>query len=151
MEVVRELRRKQDELRSDRQALIDKIAKIDTDIGSVDTVIQIYEPDHTPTKAKTRRAGTLTAFLGGLFADDNLSARILNTLRLAQTPISSHECAIRVASQKNVPEDAPECRTSRIALRSPCPVSRSLVASSRSKASAEHSSGRLPPDAFTTQ
>jgi hypothetical protein len=52
MEVVRELRRKQDELRSDRQALIDKIAKIDTDIGSVDTVIQIYEPDHTPTKAK---------------------------------------------------------------------------------------------------
>jgi hypothetical protein len=35
MEVVRELRRKQDELRSDRKALIDKIAKIDTDIAAV--------------------------------------------------------------------------------------------------------------------
>jgi hypothetical protein len=107
MEVVRELRRKQDELRSDRQVLIDQIAKIDTDIAAVDTVIQIYEPGHAPAKVKTRRAGPRGAFLGGLFADDNLSARILNTLRLAQTPISSHECEIRVASQKNVPEDDP--------------------------------------------
>jgi len=107
MEVVRELRRKQDELRSDRQDLIDKIAKIDTDIAAVDTVIQIYEPDHAPLKAKPRRAGIRSPFLGGLLTDDNLSARILNTLRLAQTPISSHECAIRVASQKNVPEDDP--------------------------------------------
>ena len=61
------------------------------------------------------RAGTFTSegclstsakrgqFLGGMFTNDNLSARILNTLRLAQAPISSHECAIRVALQKDIP------------------------------------------------
>ncbi|WP_110781541.1 hypothetical protein [Rhodopseudomonas faecalis] len=107
MDVVRELCSKHDELRSVRQELIDQIAKIDRDIAAIDTVIQIYKPDHTLTKSKTRRSSTRGTFLGGLFADDNLSARILNTLRLAQVPISSHECAIRVALQKNVPEDDP--------------------------------------------
>ena len=87
--------------------MVDQIAKIDRDIAAVDMVIQIYKSDHLPTKAQSRRAGKRGIFLGGLFAEDNLSARILNTLRLAQTPISSHECAIRAALQKDVPEDDP--------------------------------------------
>jgi hypothetical protein len=94
------LRRKQDDLKADRQALADQLAEIDRKIAAVDTVIQIYEPDHLPTKAVSRGGGKRGKSLAGLFADDNLSARILNTLRLAQTPISSHECAIRVALQK---------------------------------------------------
>lgn len=107
MDVVRELRRKQDDLKADRQALIDQIAEIDRQIAAVDTVIQIYEPGHSPLKAAAQRGRKGGQFLGGLFANDNLSARILNTLRLAQTPISSHECAIRVALQKDIPEDDP--------------------------------------------
>jgi hypothetical protein len=83
MDVARELRRKQDDLRANRQALVDQIAEIDRQIAAVDTVIQIYEPDYLPTKAKSRRTGKRGQFVGGLFADDNLNARILNTLRLA--------------------------------------------------------------------
>ncbi len=107
MDVVRELRRKQDDLKADRQALVDQIAEIDKQIAAVDTVIQIYEPGHSPRKAASPRTGKRGQFLGGLFATDNLFARILNTLRLAQTPISSHECTIRVALQKDIPEDDP--------------------------------------------
>ena len=94
MEVVRELRRKQDDLKADRKALVDQIAEIDRKIAAIDTVIQVYEPGHSPRKAAAQRAGKRGQFLGGLFAEDNLSARILDTLRLAHTPISLHECAI---------------------------------------------------------
>lgn len=107
MDVVRELRRKQDDLRCDRQALADKMAEINDQIAAFDTVIQAYEPGHLPAKKKPRQSRKRGNFLDGLFAGDNLNARILNTLRLAQTPISSHECATRVALQKGVAEDDP--------------------------------------------
>lgn len=97
MDVVHELRRKQDDLKADRKALVDRLAEIDRKIAAVDTVIQIYEPGHLPRKAAAQRGRKGGQFLGGLFADDNVSARILNTLRLAQTSISTYECAIRVA------------------------------------------------------
>jgi len=107
MDVVRELRRKQDDLKADRKALVDQIAEIDRKMAAVDMVIQICEPGHSPTKASAQRGRKGGKFLDGLFADDNISAMILNTLRLAQTPISSHECAIRVALQKDIPKDDP--------------------------------------------
>lgn len=115
MDVVRELRRKQDDLKADRKALVDQIAEIDRKIAAVDTVIQIYEPEYSPRNAAAQRTCKRGQILGGLFAEDNLSARILNTLRLAQTPISTHECAIRVAQQKEIAEDDP--RMSEIAGR----------------------------------
>ncbi|QLH69221.1 hypothetical protein [Rhodopseudomonas palustris] len=82
-------------------------AGLDRQIAAVDKVIQIYEPGHSPRKAAAQRGRKGGQCLGGLFANENLSARILNTLRLAQTRISSHECAIRVALQKVIPEDDP--------------------------------------------
>ncbi|MEH2469156.1 hypothetical protein V1281_001590 [Nitrobacteraceae bacterium AZCC 2161] len=106
MDVARELRRKQDDLKGDRQLLVDRLAEVDKQIAALDTVIRIWEPDHSPTSAVAPRAKRGT-FLGGLFADQNLSALILNTLRLAQVPISSHECAIRVAVCKDIAEDDP--------------------------------------------
>lgn len=54
MEFVRELRRKQHELKAGRQALIDQVAKIDGDIAAVDPVIRMYEPDHRSPIRRTR-------------------------------------------------------------------------------------------------
>lgn len=120
------------------------MAEIDNQIAAPDTVIQIYEPDHSPTKSISRRNGTRGKFLGGLFADDNLSARILNTLRLAQTPISTHECAVRVALQKDIAEDDP--RMSEISGRVSIQLSglRSAIESSKSREMDGRLAGGLP-------
>jgi len=72
MDVVHELRRKQDDLKADRNALVDRLAEIDRKIAAVDTVIQIYEPGHSPRKAAAQRGRKGGQFLGGLFADESL-------------------------------------------------------------------------------
>jgi hypothetical protein len=50
MDVVRELRRKQDDVKADRQELVDQIA-------AFDSVIQAYEPNRTQAKKKSRQNG----------------------------------------------------------------------------------------------
>lgn len=45
MDVVRELRRKQDDSRADRQALADQMAEIDYQIEAFDTVIRKREAE----------------------------------------------------------------------------------------------------------
>ncbi len=82
MDVVRELRRKQDALRSDRPLLFERLAEVDKQVAALDTVIQIWEPDHFPTKAVARRRGKSEKFLDGLFEGENFAALILDTLRL---------------------------------------------------------------------
>jgi len=75
MDVVREQRRKQDDLKADRQTLVDQIAQIDDQIAAFDTtVIQTYEPDHMPAKKKPRQNVKRRQFLDGLFVGDNLNA-----------------------------------------------------------------------------
>lgn len=110
MSIVRELQKKQDDLKTDRQALVDQIAKIDDQIGAIDTVIGIYDPGHQPAKKEPRKNGKRGKLAGGLFAADNLNALILDALRLAKTPISYQECGIRVALQKGIPKDDPRVR-----------------------------------------
>ena len=43
MDVVRELRRKQDDLKGDRQAIVGQMAEIDKQIAALDTGIRIWE------------------------------------------------------------------------------------------------------------
>ena len=110
MDVVRELQKKQDDLKAERQSLVDQIAQIDDRIAAFDTVIQTYEPDHLPAKKKPRQTGKRGKLADGLFAADNFNALILDALRLAKTPITYQECGIRVALQKGILKDDPRVR-----------------------------------------
>lgn len=110
MSIVHELQKKQDDLKTDRQALVDQIAKIDHQIGAIDTVIGIYDPNHAPARKEPRKNGKRGNFLDGLFAADNFNALILDALRLAKTPITYQECGIRVALQKGIQKDDPRVR-----------------------------------------
>lgn len=51
MDLVRKMRRKQDDLKGDRQLLVERLAEVDKQIAALDTVIRIWEPDHSPTSA----------------------------------------------------------------------------------------------------
>jgi hypothetical protein len=59
------LRRKQDDLKGDRQLLVERLAEVDKQIAALDTVIRIWEPDYSPTSAVAPRS-EITSGFGGI-------------------------------------------------------------------------------------
>jgi hypothetical protein len=110
--VDEELKRKRTELLGEAEELAARIEAINVQVPAIDQVIAIYDPAYSserPAAAKPRRAKD-TRQLPPALGRINKSEAILEVLREAGRPLSTADCACRIAERHGLA--ANNCRYS---------------------------------------
>jgi hypothetical protein len=115
MDIVEDLKRKRAELTERIQAVIREHLALQGQVVALDKVITLYEPDYTPEKAHgPRRRGrprneglAPAAEINALLSAVNKRQAVLEILRDADRPLTTAECAAKLAERLGLKDDDP--------------------------------------------
>jgi len=122
MDVTVELKRKRGEVLDRMVELRETLTNLEAQMGALDQVIAIYEPEYEPAGAekghKTRRKrqkAPETIEIDKLLGSIEPTNAILEILREAAAPLTTADCAVRLMQKLGIGKGDP--RTGRVATR----------------------------------
>lgn len=122
MDVTVELKRKRGEILDGLVKLRATLTNLEAQIGALDQVIAIYEPDYEPTGAvagqkarKQRQKSPQAIEIDALMSSIEPTSAVLEILREAAKPLTTADCAVRLMQKLGIAKGDP--RTGRVATR----------------------------------
>jgi hypothetical protein len=121
MEVTAELKRKRGEILDSLVEIRETQARLEAQMGALDQVISIYDPDYQPAralmaqKARKRQKAPETIEIDTLLGSIEPTSVVLEILREAAEPLTTADCAVRLLQRLGIDEGDP--RTGRVATR----------------------------------